>query len=185
MPGDHWGARVHVGSGSEVTAPSSLLSGWDQFLIGNACVGMRWRDDITISEHIPCVPRLLWSDWQFISLKAPPLRQRERESERVVECYWLLWSLKIAEFHWCCNRTNRTKMCGCVGCAPHSPSLSECSHLKCQDTARFSCWVKINGLDLFCVRILQIPSRSDEYLGPGTNDQCGDCLLWLKGRKWS
>ena len=22
-----------------------------------------------------------------------------RESERVVECYWLLWSLKITEFH--------------------------------------------------------------------------------------
>lgn len=51
--------------------PRALFSGWDQFLIGNACVGMRWRDDITISEHIPCVPRLLWSDSQFISLKAP------------------------------------------------------------------------------------------------------------------
>ena len=29
----------------------------------------------------------------------------QRESERVVECYWLLWSLKITEFHWCCNLT--------------------------------------------------------------------------------
>ena len=111
-------SRAHVGSAlrSEVTAPSSLLSGRDQFLIGNTCVGARWRDDITISEHIPDVPRLLWWDLPFISLKAPvswcPLSTvhgqstlRPRESERVVECYWLLWSLKITEFHWCCNLT--------------------------------------------------------------------------------
>ena len=52
-------------------SPELSPPGRDQFLIGNTCVGARWRDDITISEHIPGVGRLLWWDSPFISLKAP------------------------------------------------------------------------------------------------------------------
>ena len=63
-------SRAHVGSAlrSQPRALSSLagISFWLEILV----FGARWRDDITISEHIPGVPRLLWWDSPFISLKA-------------------------------------------------------------------------------------------------------------------
>ena len=115
VSGDHWGARDHVGSQAEVTAPSSLLragiSFWLEILVSG-------RDDEMTSQSLNTFPasRASSDETCHLSLSRRPCHGvyctvhgqsvlGPRESERVVECYWLLWSLKITEFHWCCNLT--------------------------------------------------------------------------------
>ena len=60
----------------------------------------RWHNNLWTHSLCPAPPLIRLA----IYLSQGSSVHGQRESERVVECYWLLWSLKITEFHWCCNR---------------------------------------------------------------------------------